>query len=80
MTQAALEDSAISITDGCGPGDEIDFKFGAARADQLFDSLSVRGVDEVVSLGVPSAAPPPRCHRVVPASSAATLAARSQTV
>lgn len=51
--RVSLEEYAATVT-ARFPGSHIDWKFGAAQASQLFDSLSVRAVDEVVSLGVPS--------------------------
>ena len=51
----ALEAYAAAVTERHAPAAEgIDWKYGAARHDQLFNALSVRAVDEVVSLGVPA--------------------------
>ena len=50
--RSSLEEYAAAIVARHAGAHAIDFKYGAARDDQMFDSLSVRAVDEVVSLGV----------------------------
>ena len=48
-----LRQYSAAVTARHSEGHRIDWKLGAARETQLFLDLSVRAVDEVVSLGVP---------------------------
>ena len=53
-----LEQYVAAVTARYANGERIDWKFGSATENQLFDALSVRAVDEVVSLGVPGSMAP----------------------
>jgi predicted sulfurtransferase len=56
--RSALDSYAAAVTARFAKGGSIDWKVGGARNEELFDTLLVRAVDEVVSLGVPECAAP----------------------
>ena len=55
---AALESYTAEVAMHFVNGSSIDWKLSPARSSDMFDSLSVRAVSELVSLGVPDAAAP----------------------
>ena len=52
--EEALRQYTTMVSARFAESERIDWKFSPAKSDELFDSLNVRAVDEVVSLGVPS--------------------------
>ena len=89
--RSSLDQYVAAVTARHSEAWRIDWKFGAAQDDQLFENLTVRAVDEVVSLGVDGQFAPlaeagqhitPRefHDRLVQASSASQPTASSQIV